>query len=176
MLITPLQRTLRRFSAAMLLVIPVIAALAVLIPAVYWWGGVYNVGDNTIVLAETPPREGYAWFGWLVGLPSTLAWLYALYRLWRMFDSLRTELFISDAAARDLRAYSLFTILTVAFDVATSGARRWAMGEFDNAPLYTHININIDHFTLLFTAAIFLIVSMVMVEANRYKAETEQYF
>jgi hypothetical protein len=168
------QIWLRRTSLVFLILIPLIALLAFALPLIYWLGGVYNVGDNTLVLSPTPPRKGAELLGLAVGLPATLAWLYALYRLKKVFSRFRQGLFIDNRAAFDLRAYSLFAMLAVAFDVATSGARRWAQGEHD-APFWTHININTEHMSLIFTAGVFLVVSFVLIEAERYKTETEQY-
>lgn len=173
--LSPTQRQIVRLSGAMRLVIPAIGFAALFAPVIYWWAGVYNVADNTLVLAATPPREGFAWFGWLVGLPSTACWLYALYRLWRFFSVLQRERFINRDAAVDLKFFSFFTIAAVIFDVLTSGARRWAQGEFDNAPLYTHINLNSEHATLVFVAMMFFTVALVLEEAHRFKDETEQY-
>ncbi len=167
---------LRRTSIAMLWIIPVIVLIAAAILLVYWGFGINNIGDNTLVLFDTPPRPGARLLGFAVALPSLLAWLYALYRLRRMFLRFSHELFVDRAAALDLRAFSLFTIIAVIFDIVTSGARRWAQGLFDNAPLWTHININAAHLSHIFTAVIFLIVSFVLLEAERYKTETEQYF
>ncbi|MEZ5892415.1 MAG: DUF2975 domain-containing protein [Parvularculaceae bacterium] len=165
---------IRRASLAFLVVIPLAAAATLVLPVIYWGFGGYNFGDNTLVLAATPPREGARWLGFLVGVPSTAAWVYALVRLHRLFLKFRRGAFIDAASARDLRAYSFFAIVAVFFDVATSGARRWAMGEHD-APFWTHININTEHLALAFTAGVFMIVSFVLVEAERYKTETEQY-
>jgi hypothetical protein len=165
---------LKRTSLVFLGLIPLIALLTIALPVTYWGFGGYNFGDNTLVLAETPPREGARLLGFLVGVPSTAAWLYALYRLQRLFLQFRKGEFIDARAARHLRAFSLFTILAAFFDVITSGARRWAMGEH-NSPFWTHININTEHMTLVFAAGVFLVVSFVLLEAERYKTETEQY-
>ncbi len=166
---------LKRASLAFLWLIPLIALLTLALPLIYWGFGGYNFWDNTLVLAETPPREGARLLGFLVGVPSTAAWLYALYRLRRLFQNFHQGQFIDMRAALHLRAYSLFTILAAFFDILTSGARRWAMGEHDS-PFWTHININTEHMALVFTAGVFLVVSFVLIEAQRYKTETEQYF
>lgn len=165
---------LKRTSLAFLWLIPLIALCALALPVAYWGFGGYNFGDNTLVLAETPPRAGARLFGFLVGVPSTAAWLFALYRLHRLFAHFRKGEFIDARAALHLRAFSLFTMLAAFFDIVTSGARRWAMGEHD-APFWTHINVNTEHLALVFTAGVFLVVSFVLVEAERYKSETEQY-
>lgn len=165
---------LKRASLGFLWLIPLIAFFALALPVIYWGFGGYNFGDNTLVLAETPPREGAQLLGFLVGVPATAAWLYALYRLHRLFLQFRKGEFIDTRAALHLRAFSLFTMLAAFFDVVTSGARRWAMGEHD-APFWTHININIEHMSLIFAAGVFFMVSFVLVEAQRYKTETEQY-
>ncbi len=165
---------LKRTSLAFLWLIPLIAFLAIAMPVTYWGFGSYNFWDNTLVLAEAPPREGARLLGLLVGVPSTAAWLYALYRLHRLFRHFHKGEFVDGRTARHLRAFSLFTMVAVTFDIITSGARRWAMGEHD-APFWTHININTEHMALVFTASVFLVVSFVLIEAERYKTETEQY-
>ncbi len=58
--------------------------------------------------------------------------------------------------------------------MASTGAHRWAQGEH-NLPVWTHININGEHAALIFTAGVFCMVSFVLVEAERYKLETEQF-
>ena len=166
---------LRRFSIAMVWLIPLIVIASLALQFIYWGLGLNVLGENFLVITEQAPREGARLFGFLVGVPALAAWFYALWRLWRLFSKFRRELFIDKAAALDLRAYSTFAIVAVILDIATSGARRWAMGVFDNAPLWTHININTEHLTLVFSALIFLVVSFVLIEANRYKTETEQY-
>jgi hypothetical protein len=165
---------LRTTSLAFLALITAIAVATMALPIIYWGFGGYNFGNNTLVLAQGGPRDGARILGFLVGMPSTLAWLYALFRLHRVFRRFRRGEFIDRDAALDLRAFSLFTMVTVFFDIATSGARRWAQGEHD-AAFWTHINVNTEHLTLIFAAGVFLVVSFVLIEAERYKLETEQY-
>ncbi|MBI1392821.1 MAG: hypothetical protein GC152_08790 [Alphaproteobacteria bacterium] len=166
-------------SVAMLFLLPAMALVATLAPAAYWLAGVYSIdggpiGENFVELADGPPREGYGWFGWLVGAPATLAWLMALYRLRKVFVTIRRDAFIDRAAAIDLRAFSGFAALAVALDIATSGARRWALGEHD-AAFHTHINVNTEHFTLAFLAGVLYVVSHALAEGDRYRIETESY-
>ena len=154
---------------------PLIALCALIGPLVYWFGRMNVIGDNFIVFASAPPRPGAEVFGYLTGAPTSVLWCYALYRLWRLAGRLASDPFVDERGARDLQMFALFTILATVFDIATSGARRWARGEFDDAPLYSHINLNTEHMTLIFTSVIFYGVSFILVEGARLRRETESY-
>ena len=168
---------IRRFSAVMLWLIPAIAILSLVLPALYWIANidVIWVGNNNLVIADNPPVDERRLVGMIAVTPALAAWLVALYQLLRLFQRFRAGAVFDLQSVKHLQAYSLFAGLTVVFTVAGSGARRWAQGEFSDAPLWTHIQISPEHWLLLFTAAIFYFVSFVIEEAKAYKDEADNY-
>lgn len=161
-------------SAVLSWIVPLMAVGTVAYLLLYWGLGVYNIGDNAIELQAGPPRPGFGWIGLLADAPAAAAWLYALYRLERLLLRFRLGRAIDGAAARHLRAFAIFTIAAAFLNILTSGARRWAMGEHDRA-FWTHIQVSVDHVWLIFTAMIFLMMSHILVEAESYKREAEDY-
>lgn len=172
------RRAIDRFSLFIMAVIPAIAFFSVLLTGLYWGAGVNVIwlADSTnLVLAETPPHAERRTAGLIAVTPALAAWLYALWNLFQMFRDIRKGAIFNIWTIRRLRAYSLFSALTALFTVAGSGARRWAQGEFSDMPLWTHIQISIEHWLLAFTALIFYFVACVLEWAKEYKEEAESY-
>ncbi|GAB4524320.1 MAG: hypothetical protein Tsb0010_08270 [Parvularculaceae bacterium] len=161
-------------ATILLWTVPLIVAATLFYLLVYWGAGIAKIGGEELVLGERPPRAGYAWFGFAVDVPVAAVWLYALYRLQLLLLRVRKGLALDGQTARHLRAYASFAALTVFLHIATSGARRWAQGEHD-MPFWTHIQISMEHAGTLFTAAIFILLSHIIVEAESYKREAEDY-
>lgn len=172
------RRTIRRFSFAMMAVIPAIAFFSILLTGLYWAAGIdviWFTNSTNLVLAETPPHAERRIIGLLAVTPPLAAWLYALWNLFRMFRDIREGAIFNIWTIRRLRAYSLFSALTAVFTIAGSGVRRWAQGEFSDMPLWTHIQISIEHWLLIFTALIFYFVAYALEWAKEYKEEAESY-
>lgn len=171
-------RAIRRFSAIMVWVIPVIGVFSILLPALFWIADVNVIwfgGNNNIVIADNPPIDSRRLTGVVAITPALIAWLVSLYHLFLLFRRFRRGVVFNLTSVMHLRAYALFAGVTVLFTVAGSGATRWALGEFSDAPLWTHIQISPAHWLLIFTAAIFYFVSFVIKEAKAYKDEAEDY-
>ena len=169
---------IRRFSAAMVWVTPVIGVFSILLPALFWIADINVIwfgGNNNLVIADNPPVDGRRLVGVAAITPALIAWLVSLYHLFLLFQRFRGGAVFDLTSVMHLRTYALFAGLTVLFTVAGSGARRWAQGEFSDAPLWTHIQISPEHWLLIFTAAIFYFVSFVIEEAKAYKDEAENY-
>lgn len=159
----------------MLALIPLIALVDVALTGLYWGAGVNQLGDYFLVIAETPPPEARRLAGLLAVAPAVLAWLWALTQLFQLFWGFSRGVVIGERTVRRLRGFALFTALTAAFDVAGSGVRRWAAGEFDGSPFFSHIQLTTEHLALIFTAMVFYLVSFALVEATAYKDEAESY-
>lgn len=161
-------------STVMLAGIPLLAATSVALVAVYWVGGVNVLGDQILVIADTTPVRGRQGIGLIAALPGLTARLAALAYLFRMFQGFRRGMLIDQRTVARLRGFSLFSGLAAFFDVAGSGARRWAQGEFDG-PVWTHIQIASEQQAILFSSFVFYVVSFALAEANAYKEEAESY-
>lgn len=166
---------LRRASLFFLILIPIIALLAVATYTVYWVFGVNVIGNNAIVLATTQPLAERRIYGLVAAAPSLLLWLVALFWLFQVFHGFIGGAFFARTTINYMRKFSLFTCVSVVLDIAFSGVRRWAAGVFDDAPLYTHIGISMEHLLLVFMALAFYTISFVLLEADRYKQEIEDY-
>lgn len=171
-------RAIRRFSAVMVWVIPVIGAFSILLPVLFWIADINVIwfGDNNnLVIADNSPIDERRLTGIAAIMPALIVWLVSLYHLFLLFQRFRRGTVFDLTSVMHLRAYALFVGLTALFTVAGSGARRWALGEFSDAPLWTHIQISPEHWLLIFTAAIFYFVAFVIEEAKAYKDEAENY-
>lgn len=171
------QRRIRQYSLCMMWLIPAIAFLSVLAPTLYWLGDVNVIwfGDSNLVLAENPPLKDRRFVGVIAVAPALTVWLIALYQLFAMFRNFHAGSVFALSTIRRIRAYALFAGLTALLTIAGSGARRWAQGEFSDQPLWTHIQISLEHWLLIFTAAIFYFVSFALEWAKDYKDEAESY-
>jgi len=170
-------RAITRLSTGMVWLIPIIGFFSLLLPALYWVANIDVIwfGDNNLVLADNPPIDERRLIGVVAVTPALIVWLMALIQLQFLFRRFRRGAVFDLTAVKHLQAYALYAGLTALLTVAGSGARRWAQGEFSDAPLWTHIQISLEHWLLIFTAAIFYFVSFVIKEAKAYKDEAEDY-
>lgn len=160
-----------------LCLIPLLALVAIAGVVSFWGFGVDHVdsslvGQNFLVLGEAPPVPDRRVFGLLAALVPLLLWLYAQGRLFALCASGRA---LGPETVRHLRAFSLFAALAVLAGFALSGVMRWAAGEFDDAPLWTHLGFSTTHAAVLFMAAIMFVASHIIEEGYGYKRETEDY-
>ena len=168
------QTKLRRVSGAMLILIPLLAAISIALVWMYWVAGIRVVGDNVLVIAPVSPVADRQQVGLVAALPGLAAWLAALWSLFRLFLGFRSGSLIHGSTVTRLRGFSLFSALAALLDIVTSGARRWAQGEFDG-PLWTHIQIASEQQAILFSSLVFYIVSFALAEADEYREEAEGY-
>ena len=159
---------------ALQILVPIIALWDISLIAIYWILGISVIGDNIVVIAPTTPVDGRQVIGLVAAIPALVAWLGALRNLSRLLSRFRRGQMVSLASVSRLRAFAGLSLLSAVLDTATSGARRWAQGEFNGA-IWTHIQISNDGLWLLFIAAAFLVISSALVEAAAYKDEAESY-
>ncbi|KCZ94150.1 DUF2975 domain-containing protein [Hyphomonas johnsonii] len=166
---------LRIASAAFLVTIPILAA-AILAGTVTYWGlGIHEIGDNTIVLYDAPPVAERRVYGLLATLVPAALLIYALWQLFRMFLGFNTIDHVDTRTIVRLKAFSLFTFLGVLAAFLLSGVMRWAIGEFDNAPLWTHLGFSAAHAAVMFCTAVIYVAASIIDEGYAYKRETEEY-
>lgn len=171
---------LRPASVVFIILIPLAILLALAALITYWGFGIDRVhsgvfGDNFIVLADRPPIADRRTFGLLASIPALLLWSAAMWNLLIMFVNFNRGILIGVEMVKHLRAFSLYSFLAVIAGFTLSGAMRWAMGVFDNAPLWTHLGFSTTHASILLTSAIIFFASHMIEEGYRYKQETEEY-
>ena len=169
--------SLRIAVTVMLVILPLIAVVAIVGVFGYWGFGIVRLGGESthMVLAEVAPEPDRRIYGLLAALMPLATGLYALWRLFTLFLHFRRGELVGHKTVRDLRAFSLFLALTVIAGFALSGVMRWAMGRFDDAPLWTHLGMSSTHSTVLLLAVIVYVASHVIEEGYAYKRETEDY-
>ncbi|GJL95739.1 MAG: hypothetical protein DHS20C05_21440 [Hyphococcus sp.] len=174
------KKMIQRIAGIMQVIIPLIGIFSAGIHLVYWgasenviWFGPDNA--HNLVIHDNPPMEGRRLVGIIATSPAVIVWLVALAHLFFLFRRFQQGHFIEPKVVSHLRGYTLFSVIAALLDIAGSGARRWAQGEFSDQPLWTHIQISPEHFLIVFSAAVFYFVSFVMGYAITYKDEAESY-
>lgn len=171
------QGWLRATSAAFLVLIPLLAAAGLFCVAAYWGFGLARIGDASthMLLADAPPVPGRQVYGLIAAGIPLLLWLYAMLRLFLLFLYFRRGEALVLRTVRELRAFALYLALTVIAGFALSGMARWAMGRFDDAPLWTHLGFSTTHAAVLFMAGIVYVASHIIEQGYGYRRETEEY-
>jgi len=162
----------------MMWLVPIIGFLSVLAPILYWVADINIIwfGDgNNIVLANTPPVDNRRLVGVIAVAPALIVWLIALHRLFLMFKKFRAGAVFNLSTIKHLRGYAFFAGMTAILTIVGSGPRRWAQGEFSDYYFGSHTQISLEHWLLVFTAAIFYFVSFALEWAKEYKDEAESY-
>lgn len=171
----------RRFvlaaSAALMAAIPLIAIAQVALLIAYWGFDIHVVawGSTNIVFEPAPPLAARRWIGIAAVSPPMLVWLAALAQLFMLLRGFSQGALIEAAGVRRLRNYALLAGLATILDIAGSGARRWALGEFSDAPLWTHIQIPAHVSAMIFTTLVIFLVSFALEEGYGFREETERY-
>ncbi|WDI33115.1 hypothetical protein PUV54_07885 [Hyphococcus flavus] len=174
------KQWLRLTSIGFLIVIPFLAFLAVAGIAAYWgfgvdrWGNDF-VGENFIVIAEHPPVPERRLFGLAAILAPLTFLLLGFWRLFQLFLTFHDGRLVASGTINHLKAFSVFSSLAVLTSFMFSGVMRWAMGVFDNAPLWTHLGFSTTHAAVLFTSAIVYAATHIIEEGYAYKQETKEY-
>lgn len=154
--------------------IPLVAILIIVGVVSYWGFGRAGFGDNFIILADQPPVADRRVFGLLAALVPTGLMLCSLWRLFQMF-TVENRSLMGPTTVGHLRGFSLFSVWTVISAFLLSGVMRWAMGVFDNAPLWTHLGFSVTHAAILFGAFIIYVATFLIEEGYSYKQETQEY-
>ena len=170
----------RGASAGFLVAIPLLMLVATASVVVYWGFGLNRLGNdvlgqNFIVLWDQPPVAERRVYGLLAVLPALGFWLFAMQRLFVMFRNFYAGRTVGLETIRLLRSFALYSAIAVMAAFAFSGVMRWAAGQFDDAPLWTHLGFSATHAAVLFTAAIVFVASHIIEEGYEYKKETEEY-
>lgn len=164
-------------SGALMVAIPLIALAQVGLMTAYWGfdANVLAWGSTNIVIEPAPPVSERRWTGIAAVAPPTLVWLAALSQLFLLLRGFSQGALIDAAGVRRLRNYALLAGLATILDIAGSGARRWALGEFSGEPLWTHIQIPAHVSAMIFTTLIIFLVSFALEEGYAFREETERY-
>ena len=114
-------------------------------------------------------------YGGLVAIPVLVLRLISYAHLWLMFRNFtREDIHVSQTVHR-LKQYAKYAAFGVVAFFFLSGVRRWGIGEFSNAPLWTHLQFTRHETAILFTSAIIYVAAKVIEQGNQFKAETESY-
>jgi len=158
-----------------LTLIPLLMVLIIVGIGLYWGAGINRLGGNFVVLAETVPIAERRLYGLVAASVPAALFLRGLWHLFRMFMRTGKEaLLVADTVTR-LRAFAKYSVLAVLSAFLLSGVMRWAMGVFDNAPLWTHLGFSITHGAILFLAAVIYVATLLIEEGHGYKKEMEEY-
>ncbi len=160
---------------AFLIVLPLSALLIVAGVLCYWGLGINRIGDNLIVLAAQPPVADRRSAGLLAISIPTILLLAGLWRLFVMFRPLNSPEQLGVQTVRHLRVFASFSAASAITAFFLSGVLRWAMGVFDDAPLWTHLGFSFLHATVLFFCAVIFMASRLIEAGYAYKRETEEY-
>ncbi|MEO0883088.1 MAG: hypothetical protein AAFY34_10175 [Pseudomonadota bacterium] len=160
--------------AVFLICLPLLGLAIIAGVTLYWGFGVAMLGDNFIVLADRQPLPERRFWGLSAVLVPTGLMLAALWRLFEMFRETDVQR-IRLSAIHHLRAFAGLSIGTVASAFLLSGVMRWAMGVFDDAPLWTHLGFSVSHAATVFGAAVVYFATYLIEEGYAYKLETEEY-
>lgn len=171
---------IRLASRIFLVLTPLIAALALAGVVLFWGFGVERIGNdalgrNFIVLFEDAPLPERRIYGLGASLPVLFFWFCASWHLFAMFHNFLAGQLVGLATVRRLRAYARYSALAVLSAFALSGVMRWALGYFDDAPLWTHLGFSVAHAAMLFSSAIIYVASHIVEQGYAYKKETEDY-
>jgi len=158
----------------MLFLVPLLAVTSVLLFCVYWIADIWVIGDHVLVISSGPALPERRLVGLFAGLPGLAAWLVAMFYLSRMFRAFAQGVVVDARIVTYLRLFSLFVAVSAVCEVVSSGARRWARGEFDG-PIWTHIQIASEQQAILFSALVFYLVSHALAAGEAYREEAESY-
>lgn len=171
---------IRAASSAFLILIPLLMILTTAGVVLFWGFGIHrlgneNLGQNFLVLYGTPPVPGRELYGLLATAPILGLWFYAAWRLFAMFRNFLKGPVVGPETIRHLRAYARFSALAILASFLLSGVIRWALGVFDNAPLWTHLGFSITDAAMLFSSALIFVASHIIEQGYAYKKEIEEY-
>jgi len=160
--------------------IPLLCLAAVFSLLAFWGWGVAEIdgpagADRLIVLAEQGPVAGRGIYGLLASLPALAFGLVAAWHLLALFAGFRFGGLVGPQAIRRLRGFAGFTALAVMAAFVFSGVMRWALGVFDDAPLWTHLGFSAVHAAILLMAGVVYMASEIVEEGYTYKREAEDY-
>ncbi|MEO9543415.1 MAG: hypothetical protein ABJ269_15925 [Parasphingorhabdus sp.] len=141
----------------------------------YWGFGVDRLGGNFIVFSGVVPIEERRVFGFLASSVPTIFVQIALWHLFMMFRQYSQTKLVALRTISHLRAFAKYSLLTVISAFLLSGVMRWAMGVFDDAPLWTHLGFSITHLVMLFSSAIIYIATYLIEEGYRHGQEIQEY-
>ena len=166
-------RPSRWIVAAIRLLIPVAIVVGVLLAAVV----VSHRGEPTdiggVLLTLGPDKGPYTNAQLFVGLLPAALFLYALFRLWRLFGCFVEARYFSLAAVGHLRAFAAMYATSVVFSGVVSVGLRWWRHASD-APL--DIEIDGTQIWQLAMALIFFVIAYVLSEARKNAEELGDYF
>ncbi len=158
-----------------LIAIPVIAIVIVSAVITFWGFGINRLGGNFIVLHELAPVPERRLAGFAAVCVPVLFSLGALWHLFWMFRQYSRTQMVAIQTIRHLRAFCTYSVLTAVTAFLLSGVLRWAMGVFDDAPLWTHLGLSVSHMIVLFAAAIIYLATYLIEEGYRHGEEIREY-
>lgn len=167
-------KNLRHASYALMLILPLLMLGSVL-ALVSQGFGVTNFGAFVIEHDLPGPARERALVWWLaMSLPLAL-WLGALWKLFYVFRSFAKAEFIEVKAVTYLRGFAFLAVLTVVASVALSGVINWATNAAFDLGSCVILTISSEQCLLLFLAVVMFIFAGVMLQADAYKKEIEEY-
>lgn len=172
---THLSLTIRLICRVFLVVIPLLGVAIVAGIAAYWGFGYNRLWDNTLVLHEldpVPDRRIYGLFA--AAVPGWLA-LLALWHLFNVFSQTQAGAGLALRVIHHLRAFSRYSILMALAAFVLSGVMRWAMGAFNDAPFWTHLNFSITHLIVIVGATIIHVSSHLIEQGYQFGQEVQEY-
>ncbi len=161
-------------SVLFLILVPMLALTS--IGTIFMQGfDITNIGPIEITHDLAPPHPSRAIFWWLATLGPLSLWLIALMRLFQLFRSFIKGRYLNLEAIALLRAFALYTVITVLAAISLSGVVDWSTDPERHVATCFYLSISGEQAQLLFMAGLILVISGVLLEGEAFKRETEEY-
>lgn len=165
----------RLVTMTFILAIPILGLAIIAFFLMFWGLGIDRLGGNTVVIASAAPLPERRIIGLIAALvPSVLA-LQSLWHLFEMFRRIHRGDALTSKTVRSLRWFSTYACLAAISAIALSGVIRWAMGEFDDQPFWTHLQITPVHWAVLFMAGVTWAASSAIEDGIAMAREVQDY-
>ena len=165
---------LRRASFAIMLILPLIM-LASVLGTLAQGLGLTDFGIFVLEQERPPPVTNRAAIWWLVMIGPLLLWLAALWKLFRAFRGFSKGQFLESEAISRLHQFAYLAALAVLLSIALSGVAHWTTQATLDLASCILLSISGEQSLLLFLAAIIFVFSGILMQAEAYKKEIEEY-
>jgi len=165
----------RLVTMTFMVTIPILGLAIVTFFIMFWGLGIDRLGDNTLVIANDAPLPQRRTIGLIAALVPSLLVLQSLWHLFEMFRGIHSGNALTRKTVKSLRWFSTYACLATISAIALSGVIRWAMGEFDDQPLWTHLQISPVDLAVLFMAGVTWAASSAIEDGIAMAREVQDY-
>lgn len=165
---------LRRASIILVILMPILIGLSVLL-VLFEGLGIREFGPVILDYGREPPITERLMIWWGAALPPLVLWIVALVYLFRLFRGFAYGRFLETETIAFARSFSAYASLAVVVSVGLSGIAYWATNDGHTLVNCLDISISGEQAILLLMAAVMFVMSAVLLEAEAYKREIEEY-